>query len=154
VGTGKRATELPGHGARFGDRERTPEQALSEALSLDELGDVVGTLGGMADVEDLHDPGVADARQHLGLALEALHPGTVLGPPGLDHLDRDHPSEASVQASINATKGAFADHGVKLVATVESATGEIRCPQHPHEYFVPASERAPSSRFEVTAARG
>ena len=74
-------------------------QPRGEALAVDQLGDVVGTLLGVADVEDLHDPGVVDAREQLRLALEALDPRAVLGPPRLDHLDRDSAREAPVRPS-------------------------------------------------------
>ncbi len=84
----ERATQLLGDGPRLGGHERPAQQALGQALALDQLGDVVGTLIRVADVEDLHDARVADAREQARLALEALHPRAVLGPPGLDHLHR------------------------------------------------------------------
>ena len=84
----------------------------------------------MADVEYLHDPGIVDECEQLGLALEALNPGTVLGPPGLDHLHGYRARQASVQSSVDTAERTFADQGVQLVATVEGATGEIRRPRH------------------------
>ena len=76
-------------------------------------------------------PGSLTLREQLRLALEALHPAAVLGPPGLDHLHRDGPREPPVDPAVDAAEGAFADHRVQLVAAVERAAGEIRCNWHP-----------------------
>ena len=131
---GERATELLGDVLRLGDVKRPIKQTLGEALPLDELGDVVGALIGMPEVKDLHDPGVAEAREQLGLALKALHPRAVLRPPGLDHLDRDRASETPVEPAIDTAKRALTEDVVELIALVECPTGEIRCPQHQHKY--------------------
>ena len=125
-------------------------QALCEALAFDQLGDVVGTLLGVADVEDLHDPGVAHPREQPRLALEALHPRAVLGPPWLDHLHGDRPREALVQAAVYTPEGALADHRVKLVAPVEGPARQIRgaehCPGVSREAVSRGAIRAPSRR--------
>jgi hypothetical protein len=95
------------------------------------LGNVVRPLLGVADVEDLHDPRIVYAREQPRLALEALDPDAVLGPPRLDHLDGDLAVQAPVEAAIDAPKGAFADQLEQLVAPVERAAYEVWCDGHP-----------------------
>ncbi len=122
VRLGERAAELFGHRGGFPGSERLAPQAVREALALHQLRDVVEALGGMADVEDLDDARIADAREQLRLALEAASPVGILGPPGLDHLDRDRPLQAAIQSPVDAAERALADYGVELVAIVKGTT--------------------------------
>ena len=105
-------------------------QPRRQALALDELGDEVQALLGLPDVEYLDDAGIADAREQLRLALEALGPVGVLGPPRLDHLDRDWARQPPVVAAIHPAERALADQLVELVAAVEGAAGQIRGVRH------------------------
>jgi hypothetical protein len=100
----QRLRELLGDPARLRHRWPAAAQAACQALALDQLGHVVEALGRGADVEDLHDPGVADRSQELGLALEAPHPVGILGPPRLDHLDRHLPRQTAVAAPVDAAE--------------------------------------------------
>jgi hypothetical protein len=122
----ERAAELLGDSRRLRGRERAAGETVLEALAVDQLGDVVGTLLGVPEVEDLHDAGVVDAGQQLGLRLEAAHPLAVLRPPRLDHLDGDRPGQASVGAGVHAPEGALADQRVQLVAVLERTADQVR----------------------------
>ena len=123
----ERAAQLLGHLAGLPGGERAAAlQARRQALALDQLGDEVQALLGLPDVEDLHDPRIADARQELRLALEALGSVGILGPPRLDHLDRDGACQPPVVAAIHPAERALADQLVELVAAVEGAAGQIR----------------------------
>src|SRR6201999_1246809 len=59
VGSGQRPAQLGGDSARLPGGERAATQAGGEVLALDQLRDVVEALVGVADVVDLHDPGIA-----------------------------------------------------------------------------------------------
>ena len=84
----------------------------------------------MTDVEDLDDARVAHASEQLGFALEALRAVGILGPPRLDHLDRDRARQPPVVPAINAAERALADQLVELVAPVERAAGQIGGVRH------------------------
>jgi hypothetical protein len=136
VRPGQGPAKLGGDAAGLPRRQRPAPQAAGQVLALDELGDVVETLGGMADVVDLDDARVADPRQHLGLAFERRHPLGVLGPPWLDHLDRHRPRQPAVQALVDAPERPLADDGVELVTVVQSASGQVRRVRHGHKNLV------------------
>ena len=137
----QRAADLLANRSRLHRRQWAAQQALGEALAVHQLGDVVGPLLGVAEVEDLHDAGIAHPRQELRLALEPVDPRAVLRPPRLDHLHRHRASKAPVEASVDAPEGTLADRGVQLVAIVESAAGEIGRAQHGYEYSAPGPAR-------------
>src|SRR6202042_3144375 len=108
--------------ARFRCGDRTAAlQPSREALALDELGNEVQALFGVADVEDLHDARIAHAGEQLGLAFEALRAVGVLGPPRLDHLDRDRAREPPVVPAVDAAERPLADQLAELVPPVERA---------------------------------
>ena len=148
VGAGERGAELLGDATGLLDGQGAALDAVGEALALDELGDVVGTLVGFADVVDAHDARVADAGQQLRLALEALDPGLVLGPPGLDHLDRDDAAEAQVTAAIDPSERALSEHFEELVAAVQRGSGQVRSARHGTQYPLRGARR---SRPETAA---
>jgi hypothetical protein len=119
VGPGQRLAYLGGHAARLPGGQRAAAQAHREALTVDELGDVVEPLLRVADVVDLDDPRVAHPGQQARLALERGHPRWVLRPPRLDDLDRDGPLQPTVKALIDAAERPLADDRAELVALVQ-----------------------------------
>ena len=143
VGAAERSTQLLGDARRLGGRERAAPQTLLEALPLDQLGHVVGPVGGVPEVVDLHDPGVVDARQQLGLPLETLDRGPVLGPPRLDHLHRHRTRQAAVAAAVHAPERALADDPAQLVTAVEDPPVEFGTRQHLGNKY---SEKPPACR--------
>src|SRR5438270_5996017 len=64
---------------------------------------------------------MADPAHQMRLSLEPLHPLRVLGPPALDHLDRDRPVQSLVVATKDATEGSLPNQLSELVAPVEDA---------------------------------
>ncbi len=88
----------------------------------------------MADVEDLDDTRIAHACEQPRLALEALHPGVVLGPPGLDYLHCHRPRQAPVEAPVHAPERSLSEDGVQLVAPIERAAREVGGTQHSRDY--------------------
>ena len=109
----------------LGRRQRAALQALREALALHQLRDVIDAVLRAADVEDLDDSRVADARQKLRLTLESLDPDGVLGPPRLDDLDRHRALQPAVETRIDTAESALADQIAELVAAVENTAGEV-----------------------------
>ena len=122
---GERPGELLGDLTRLDRADGTPAQALGEADAVDELGDVVETLRCRADVEDLNDARVVDRREQLHLALEAVDPLRVLGPPRLDHFDGDASLQPAVATAVHTAERALADQGMQLVSPIEGDTGQI-----------------------------
>ena len=121
VGLCERLAELLGDPGRLPRRDRAALEPRSQALPIYQLGHVVEALVGLADVEDLDDAGVTDACQQPRLALEIGRPIGILGPPGLDHLDRDSPLQPAIPAAVDAPEGPLADHGMEFVAVVQGA---------------------------------
>ena len=105
-------------------------QPLRQVLAGHQLRDVVATLGRMPDVVDLDDPGVRDPRQQPRLTLEVGHPLGILGPPRLDHLDRDRALQTAVAARVDAAERPLADHGVEFIAVVERGARKVRNVRH------------------------
>ena len=125
VGAGQRPAELRGDAAGLPGRQRPAAQAGGQALAVDQLRDVVQALGGVADVVDLDDAGVAHPGQQPRLALEGGHPLGIIGPPRLDDLDRHGPRQAPVKALVDAAERALADDRAELVAVVQGAAGQV-----------------------------
>jgi hypothetical protein len=120
VGLGLSPRELLGDGGGRPGVERAAGQAIGQTLPVHKFRDVIEAFVGLADIEDLDDARVADARQQLGFALEAPGPIWILGPPGLDHLDGHEPLEAAVPSAVDTTECALAEHGGELVAVIQS----------------------------------
>ncbi len=126
----ERACQLQCDFARLRRGDAASAQPARETLAVDQLSDVVEPFRRCAHVEDLDDPWVTDRGEQLRLALEAPRPLGILGPPRLDHLDRDRPRQAPVTASVDATERALADDGVELVSAVEGEAGQVRSARH------------------------
>ena len=121
VGLRECLAQLLGDPRRLPRSDRAALEPGGEALTVDELGDVEEALVGLADVEDLDDARVTDAREQPRLALEIGCPIGILGPPRLDHLDRDRPLQPAIPAAVHAPERPLADHGVEFVAVVQGA---------------------------------
>src|SRR5207245_2864167 len=73
-----------------------------EAAPLDEFHHDVVIVAVLADVVDIDDVGMrAEAGRKLGLLLEALQEGLILGELGAKDLDGDGAAEATVDGAIN-----------------------------------------------------
>ena len=151
VRAAEREAQALGDATRLGGGERAGREALGEAFAIDKLGDVIRALASCADVEDLKHAGVVDAREQPGLALETFDPGRVLGPPWLDHLDRDWASESAVDRPIDASEGTLAEHLVELIARVEGAAAQLGGLGHQSRVFrAGRSDRAGSQDCSVS----
>src|SRR5262249_47044106 len=104
------------HRADLGKADRPLGDELLERLAVDELGDDVA-LGAFLGrvVEDLEDVLVAELRDRLGLALEAIARLLVVGEVLVEGLDRDRSLERSIEPAIHDRHAALAHTSQQLV---------------------------------------
>ncbi len=104
------------------ERQRPLGQPLGEALALEVLHDQEADAVLLAHVEERTDVGVAESRDRLGLALEALKALRVLGQVAGEHLDRDRTVEPRVLGAVHLAHPPRAERRFDLVGP-EALTG-------------------------------
>jgi hypothetical protein len=115
-----------------------------DALALEELHhDVRGAIGELAEVGDVHDVRVADARSRTRFLEETLQDLLVARHVGAQHLHRDLLRDDLVARAVDDAHPAFADHLFDLVAMIERGP-EVR---------ILGLRRALARRFELGGGR-
>jgi hypothetical protein len=102
----QRAGDLRGDLDGLSNVERTALQPLSERLSLDELGDHVGTAVQLAEVVHDQNVRVVEARDGARLLVEAAQAVALRAELRGQELDRDRPIELAVVGEIDLTHAA------------------------------------------------
>ena len=99
-------------------------EEITQVTTVDILEGHVMQPVGFADGVHLHDVGVGDAGDRLGLGLKAPQGRGVGGQVGLEDLDRDLALEAALAGEINGPHAADTDESNE-VKVAQRATGEI-----------------------------
>jgi hypothetical protein len=121
VGRAQRLRDLRGDRQRaIGRHRRRQLDRLRQRLAVDVLHHRVGqAVGRGAEVGDVDDVGVADARRRLGLLHEALDRAGVARDLALEHLHRQRPLDDQVARGEHHAHAALADLALDQVAPVE-----------------------------------
>ena len=127
VGGGERARDLRGDPDRAHRRERRAEpDRRAERLARHELHHRVGhAVGRGAEVGDVDDVGVADARRRLGLLDEPADRRGVAHRLALEDLDRERALDHRVARGEHHAHAALADLLLDVVAAVEGLADQL-----------------------------
>src|SRR5262249_1118392 len=123
VRRGERARDLPAQPERLGRRQLAePGQPPIERLALEVLHhDEGAAVGVVAEVEDLHDPGIPDPRHRARFVEEPVDDAAARTQLGQEHLDRRAPAEQLVLPQVHRTHPALAQLAKDLVVPYDDA---------------------------------